>query len=184
MKIDRKEPLPVILFSIFFVLMIISFFFDREILKFFNDMSSPAVFSFMHFMSSEFFFIIVILAGGLLLMDGKKIIFFLAGTGVAYIISMILKVLIQRARPLSTGTFMDLGPFSFPSSHATVYFFIFAFMAWHFKKNTYYKLIFLIIAVLVSLSRVFLGVHYLSDIIGGGLAGIGSYLLLKRWIKV
>ena len=183
MKIDKKNNLLVILFSLFFAMMIISFIFDMEILKFFNNLSSPGVLLFMHYASHDLFFIGVILISSLLLWDKKKIIFLWAGTGFAYALSIVLKSLIQRVRPLSASAFDNLGTFSFPSSHATVYFFIFAFIFWHFEKNIYYRLIFLAIAVLVSLSRVFIGVHYLSDVIGGGLLGIGSYLFLRRWIK-
>ncbi len=184
MKTEKKGSLLVILFAVFFVFMIASFIFDREILNFFIGLSSPNIFSFMHIISSEIFFAAVILISSLLLWDKRKIIYLWAGTGFAYVLSMIFKVLIQRVRPISANSFDNLGPFSFPSSHATVVFFIFAFIFWHFEKNIYYKLIFLILAVLVSLSRVFLGVHYLSDVIGGGLLGVGSYLFLRRWIKV
>jgi undecaprenyl-diphosphatase len=41
------------------------------------------------------------------------------------------------------------------------------------------------IAILVAFSRIYLGVHYLSDILGGALVGtIISYLLWKFvWVK-
>lgn len=184
MKTAKKETLLVTLLATFFALMIVSFIFDREILKFFNSLSSSNISQFMHFISSEIFLIAVILISSFLLRNKRKIIYLWAGTGFAYVLSMILKILVQRVRPISANSFDNLGFFSFPSSHATVYFFIFAFIIWHFEKNIYYKLIFLVIATLVSLSRVFLGVHYLSDVIGGGLLGVGAYLFLRRWMKV
>lgn len=176
-----------ILFAAFFALMILSFVFDSEILKFFSGLSSPNIFSFMYYISHDIFFVAVILISSYLLKNKRKIIYLWAGTGFAYVLSIILKFLVQRVRPISVNTLDNLGnlgTFSFPSSHATVYFFIFAFMAGCFEKNNYYKFSFLIIAVLVSLSRVFLGVHYFSDIIGGGLLGVGSYMFLRKWIKI
>ena len=140
----RKE----ILFAAFFALMLISLVFDREILNFFGSMSSllsPNIFSFMYYISQGVFFIIVVLIGSYLLWDKRKIACFLAGVGFSYVASAVLKLLIQRVRPLSVDlASRSLETFSFPSSHATVYFFIFAFMAGYSEK---YKLVFLALAV-------------------------------------
>jgi len=158
-----------ILFAVFFAFMLISFIFDREILKFFGSLLQPNIFLFMYYTSHIVFFIAVALICSYLLRDKRSI---------AYI----LKLLAQRVRPLGADLALgNLGAYSFPSSHATVYFFIFAFMAGCSEK---FKYPFLALAVLVSLSRVYLGLHYLSDIIGGGLLGVGLYLLLRKWIKI
>ena len=174
-----------VLFISFFVLMLVSFIFDREILNFFsylNLLLPGVVFSFMYYISHYLFFIAVVLFGIYLLRDKKRIAYFLGEIGIVYVLSVILKQLVQRVRPIGTDLIAgSSGTFSFPSSHATIYFFIFAFMSEHSKK---YKVIFLAIALLVSFSRVYLGVHYLSDVIGGALLGIGTYLALKKWIKV
>jgi undecaprenyl-diphosphatase len=60
------------------------------------------------------------------------------------------------------------GSFSFPSSHATN---IFAAMAWlslHYRRHLP---LFMIIALLVSYSRIYVGVHYPLDVIGGACLG-------------
>lgn len=186
-----------LLFTAFFALMFVSFIFDREILEFFNylNLILPfAVFSFMYYISHVMFFITIVLISAYLLRDRKKILYFLLGVGTSYLASLVLKFLVQRVRPMGaeliTGS-SDI--FSFPSSHATVYFFIFAFMLDNFQKpksglkswlkpDYWQGVAFLIITVLVSLSRVYLGVHYLSDVIGGWLLGVGGYLALKKWI--
>lgn len=181
----REALLRNFLFGMFFVLMLASFIFDREILRLFDNLNGvlpSAVFSFTYYISHNIFFFLVVLTGSFLLWDKRKIAYFLAGMGIVYVFSAVLKLLIQRVRPIGADLITSVSEtFSFPSSHAAVYFFIFAFMAGHDRR---YKLIFLVLAVLVSISRIYLGVHYLSDVIGGALLGMGVYLALKRWIKV
>ena len=177
----REALLRNVLFGMFFVLMLVSFIFDREILRFLGELFSwvfpSTVLQVMYYASHYGFFIIVVAISGYLLRDKKKVVSFLFGIASIYVVGAVLKLLVQRVRPLGSG----LETFSFPSGHVAVYFFIFAFMAGHDRK---YKLIFLMLAVLVSISRIYLGVHYLSDVSGGALLGVGMYLLFKRWIKV
>lgn len=64
---------------------------------------------------------------------------------------------------------------SFPSAHATNNFAAAVTLIYFFKK---YKYIFLTIAVLVALSRVFVGVHYPLDITAGAILGTSISLSL------
>jgi undecaprenyl-diphosphatase len=57
---------------------------------------------------------------------------------------------------------------SFPSDHATAAFAITAaFLLHQFRGAT----AFLAAAVLISISRIYIGTHYLSDVFGGALTG-------------
>jgi undecaprenyl-diphosphatase len=163
-------------FVLAFVVMIVSFFFDREILNAVFGLRNGGLDTVMVWLSHAVLLVVVLFLCSYLLWDKIKIAYLWGGVGFSYVVSLILKALIKRVRPLGSG----LETFSFPSSHATVYFFVFIFMAAYFEK---YRWWFLALAVLVSVSRLYLGKHYLSDVIGGGLLGIGLYLLLKRWIK-
>ncbi|MEY4351496.1 MAG: hypothetical protein RL078_1575 [Bacteroidota bacterium] len=82
------------------------------------------------------------------------------------------------------------GKYGFVSSHAANIFAVLAFLWPNFKLDKSVASAFVIWGVLVCLSRVYLGVHYPTDIICGGLLGllIGSSLrrylfskLLDRW---
>lgn len=163
-------------FLVFFVLMIFSFFFDREVMGFASGFGNENLDLAAEVLSHLALFVVVLFICSYLLWDKKKITYLWGGVGFSYVISLVLKFFVQRIRPIES----ELSSFSFPSSHATVYFFIFAFMTSHSEK---YKWVFLVLAVLVSISRVYLGLHYLSDVIGGGLLGIGLYYFLRKWIK-
>lgn len=82
---------------------------------------------------------------------------------------------------LSNGEFYKGGQFGFVSSHAANFFGICTF-AWLVLRSHYKHLFYLLlsVAILVSMSRVYLGVHYLSDVFFGGLLGIGIAILVYR----
>ena len=95
-------------------------------------------------------------------------------------ISVLLKETIQRLRPVHEPEIEGLvhnvlrkgGLHGFVSSHAANSFAIFVYTARIFKNKSYGILLFFW-AVLVSYSRIYAGVHYPLDIIGGALVGWG-----------
>lgn len=62
------------------------------------------------------------------------------------------------------------GRYGFPSAHAANVFGLTAYCAWMFR-NMRLTLLMVAWAVLVSYSRMYLGVHYLGDLLGGALLG-------------
>jgi undecaprenyl-diphosphatase len=94
-----------------------------------------------------------------------------------------LKFLIQRQRPflflemaskLSKGPGEILDP-SFPSAHSAFSFMMATLLALWFPR---YWIIFFIIAGFIGWTRIYLGVHYPTDVIAGTLLGCG----ITRWV--
>ncbi len=75
---------------------------------------------------------------------------------------------------------------SFPSGHTMSAFALFSFLAFVFPKKGAYNLVFLGIALLVGISRIYLVQHFLKDVylgaIMGVLIGAGMYVLQKQWL--
>ena len=93
----------------------------------------------------------------------------------------ILKNLIHRLRPCHNEHIKDLihivgdcgGQFGFVSSHAANCFALFTFLTIIFHKQIpRLKYVFFLWPVLVSYSRIYLGVHYPGDVICGAVLGI------------
>lgn len=111
--------------------------------------------------------------------------------------SQIIKDSVMRYRPshhglltdklhfyqFADGEFYKGGQYGFVSSHAANFFAVCTF-AWLVLRSWYSKIGWLTfgIAVLVSFSRLYLGVHYVSDLIGGALLGATFAFLIYRFV--
>ncbi|MCX8056049.1 MAG: phosphatase PAP2 family protein [Ignavibacteria bacterium] len=88
--------------------------------------------------------------------------------------SSVLKSLFERPRPCKVLENVHLlvgctDSYSFPSSHAVNNFAAAMFFTFFYK---HLKWILFSVATLMALSRIFVGVHYPSDVLGGALIGI------------
>lgn len=102
-------------------------------------------------------------------------------------LSVLIKETVQRLRPVHEPEIESMvhnvlrkgGLHGFVSSHAANVFGIYVFTSRIFKNKSYGWLLF-IWAIIVSYSRIYSGVHYPLDILGGALVGWGlGYLFYK-----
>lgn len=97
-----------------------------------------------------------------------------------------LKVLIHRPRPYTTLKGMNVvgprnGGHSFPSGHTSQAFFMVSLLLQYFKVNTFVWLALYGVALLVGLTRIFVGMHYPRDVIAGAILGTGWGIM---WVTI
>lgn len=104
-------------------------------------------------------------------------------------INQLLKFIIQRKRPIGYRL-IEMSGYSFPSGHAMVsmaFYGLLIYLTYHMMKKKFLKITLIIlnilIILLIGISRVYLGVHYLSDVITGYLISIIYLLLLSKILK-
>jgi undecaprenyl-diphosphatase len=103
------------------------------------------------------------------------------------LLNMATKQFFQRDRPTLWESIAPEHTFSFPSGHAmgsATLAMVVALLCWHTRWRWLAVVLATLFALLVGASRIYLGVHYPSDILGGFAAGIawvsGVYLVLFR----
>lgn len=178
---------------------------DRAIVLTVNAWHSPVLDEIMWLLSSKltwipFYFLLIYLAFRKL--QPKQVVLMVSLAVLSVIISDLIctycfKEVFMRYRPSHNlllehklhfyenkpGEFYKGGSYGFISSHAANFFAIAIFVGFSLKKY-YPKLIFILLSVsmLVCFSRVYLGVHYLSDILGGAFVGTVIAFLAHRFL--
>ena len=99
------------------------------------------------------------------------------------ILNQLLKGILQRPRPTEYRIIEETG-YSFPSGHSMIsmaFYGYLIYLIYKYVKNKYIKWISIVVLSLlicaIGISRIYLGVHYTSDVLGGFLISI-SYLVI------
>jgi len=168
-------------------------FFDSSITNFIISFRAPVftdVMIFISFLGGTYFLTLAIILTILFLWRKHKkdaVMFsfiFFSGIG----LNLLLKEIFQRPRPLEP--LIHQLEYSFPSGHAMNSFVFYGaltyFVFWH-MKNKKLGLLFSVLAGLlvlaIGISRVYLGVHFPSDVLAGFLAGLcwmGIVILVEK----
>ena len=99
--------------------------------------------------------------------------FNVANLGLVVLLNQVMKFAIQRPRP-DVLRLADVSGFSFPSGHSMAAMAVFGLLAWcvwRYEKNPRRRIVlmclFALVIVMVGVSRIYLGAHYASDVLGG-----------------
>ncbi len=106
----------------------------------------------------------------------------------SFLCNQILKRVFRRSRPIFTHLVKESG-FSFPSGHAMVSFCFYGLIIYLIHKSNLnnkktYELLLSLIIFIIGLTRIYLGVHFFSDIIGGFVFGLLYLSLFIRHLKL
>ena len=140
-----------------------------ESLRFFASDQLTEIFKIITNLGSFWGILIVIF---LVFLVNRKVSYICLGASIIQTsLNRVIKAIVRRPRP-NVDVFIRESNFSFPSGHAMAITCLYGLLIYYLYKSEirYRKLLIVIcvlIIVLVSLSRVYLGVHYFSDIIGG-----------------
>lgn len=121
-------------------------------------------------------------------------IFAFSSVVIAQIVKTLIKEFVKRPRPAESLHLIVQHGYSFPSGHAITAMALFGalFILLNDKDTAYSKRIFLMtvtamMPILIGISRIYLGVHYPSDVLAGWVGGIAtvcmSILVVNAWLK-
>jgi undecaprenyl-diphosphatase len=162
-------------YSIGILLFVASFFIDNFVLDKISLVRNP-ILDFVlgavtHFGSV---FIVMIIMTSLFMWEERKrewIPVLLTSFVVSTAICLMLKYTIARPRPSDFSALVALTAYSFPSLHSSASFTAVPILDLEFPMFKWFWILF---AVVVGFSRIYLNVHYLSDVIGGALIGFAT----------
>jgi undecaprenyl-diphosphatase len=110
--------------------------------------------------------------------NNKVAKYLILSTGSGFLIMSLAKIIFHRSRPIDINLISLPTSYSLPSGHALISICFYGFLAYLLFKNFKNKfskitilISFLLLTLLIGLSRIYLGVHYPSDVIAGWYLG-------------
>lgn len=171
--------------------------FDNAVISCIHSFKSPLLLNFM-FIITETGSLVWITTFSLLTIfwlwfnkkDKLSILFFMITIAGGGLLTYILKFFFHRARP-SIDNLIDASGFSFPSGHAMgsmIFYGFIGYLVIRSERNKMTKVItsifLLLFILLIGISRIYLNVHYPSDVIAGFSAGLFWLILTISALRV
>jgi membrane-associated phospholipid phosphatase len=127
--------------------------------------------------------VVLAVAGGLLLGATSRswypVAVLAVASGGAIALTLVFKAVLGRARPPAAHAIAAAGGYGFPSGHAAVAAAVCGAVAWlcslqlrSWRARTAIWAVAATLAMLVGVSRVYLGVHWTTDVVGGWIFGV------------
>lgn len=147
-----------------------------------SDFATPIAKFITNFGGAIFIILLTVLL--IAVIKNKKIgLSIFSNLAIITILNQSLKRILQRPRPTEYRIIEETG-YSFPSGHSMIsmaFYGYLIYLIYRYVENKYLKWILIsllsVLICLIGISRIYLGVHYTSDVLGGFLISI-SYLVI------
>lgn len=147
-----------------------------------SDFATPIAKFITNFGGAIFLAVLTIIL--FILIKNKKIgVSIFSNLAIITALNQLLKNILQRPRPTEYRIIEETG-YSFPSGHSMIsmaFYGYLIYLIYKYVKNKYVKWTSMVLLSLlicsIGISRIYLGVHYTSDVLGGFLISI-SYLVM------
>ncbi|WDQ32482.1 phosphatase PAP2 family protein [Paenibacillus marchantiae] len=164
--------------------------FDDTLIGWIQGMESPGMTRFMQlftWIGSEVPVVVITILAMLVLyiyLRHKRELLFLACViAGSTLLNALIKLVFQRARP-TINRIIEVSGYSFPSGHSMAAFSLYgglAFLIWKHVPTATGRVFMIIVSAIfiltIGMSRIYLGVHYPSDVVGG-------YFLSGCWLAI
>lgn len=136
------------------------------------------------FFGSAFSFVIIVLLSFLFVKNKSYSFYMFVNLLWVYVVSVIFKNVIMRERPM-ISLIEKPSDFSFPSGHTMCSMSFYGFIVYLLLRNTknYFLkwliiFVFALLVIFIGISRIYLNVHYFSDVIAGLILGTVCLLMI------
>lgn len=150
-------------------------FIDSSVYNFLISFKNDSLTNFFRFITkfSNVAFLVIFVLIVLLILRNKDAVFVIFNLIFLRLLNYVIKVIIRRDRP-NILRLIKIGEYSFPSGHAMISMGVYGYLIYLIYKkikNPYIKYLGIIILslliILIGISRIYLGVHYFSDVVAG-----------------
>lgn len=158
-----------------------------KLINFVNKSLVTNTFKVITFLGSVYFYLILFI---IIIFINKKLFYNLSiPLLVTWFLSFLIKNIIKRERPLR-GLVTIPGDYSFPSGHTTCSVLLYGLIIYFINKSDINKnikiainIFLTLLIILIGCSRIYLGVHFVSDVIAGYLLGTLSLIMFIRYFE-
>lgn len=112
----------------------------------------------------------------------KEALLFCVAIGMGVVLNTAFKMMAQRPRPTLSPLVIEHS-YSFPSGHAMnsfIFYALLSYFSYHFFRNKTVSIIVTVLCglliLLIGFSRIYLGVHYFTDVLAGYIAGFWWFI--------
>ena len=139
--------------------------------------------------ASSIILILLAIASYFVLKDKKISQYIMLNLGIAFILSRILKLIFSRERPQKVMQLVHENGYSFPSAHTLIGVAFYGFIIYLIYKKVDNKKVKItsitlltLMLIMIGISRIYLGAHYATDVIGGVIFAIIYLFLFIKFI--